>query len=526
MIGQILGGLGLFVLGMVLATEGLRTVAGSALRRLLLRYTGGPLKAMLSGAVITTLVQSSGATTLATIGFVGAGLISFQQSIGVIFGANLGTTTTGWLVAAVGLKVNIAHLALPLIGVGALVRLFARGRAAHLGLAVAGFGLIFLGIDTLQGGMQRVTDLVTPSTLPDDTVGGRLLLVGMGALLTALVHSSSAAVATTLTALSAGSITLDQAAAVVIGANIGSTVTAVMGAIGSTTAARRASLAHVLFNVVTGTLAFVGLPLLVQASRAITGDDGALALAAFHTGFNLIGVLVILPFLRPFTRLILALVKEPAHALTRFLDPGVASMGTIAVEAVRRTTVETAGHAAGALADVLELGASAATDDALEAAARAVEQTRMYLASLRVMEQLSDDEHNRHLSTLHALDHLGRLVDAARVAPQAGWEAAEAPQTLAVVLAGGLRAIERWAADPNLPAPAEALRAVAERLHAAYHDRRAELLTQTAQGSLDPLEAAHQLDALRWLELLGSEADRMTSHLEGDRILMPEPQPA
>ncbi|MFP5380591.1 MAG: Na/Pi symporter, partial [Vicinamibacteria bacterium] len=179
-----------------------------------------------AGAGITALVQSSSATTLATIGFVSAGLLSLPNAIGVVIGANIGTTATGWLVSLLGLKLSIGKIAMPLIGVGALLRLLARERLAQAGLALAGFGVIFVGIDALQAGMAALAGRVDPAQFPVAGLAGRLLLVLLGVLMTVIMQSSSAAVATTLTALSGGAITLDQAAALVIGQNVGTTVTA------------------------------------------------------------------------------------------------------------------------------------------------------------------------------------------------------------------------------------------------------------------------------------------------------------
>jgi phosphate:Na+ symporter len=153
MFTQLLGGIGLFLLGMLLLTDGLKAAAGDALKRVLVRFTGRPVSAFFSGLTLTALVQSSSATTLATIGFVSAGLLTFAQAIGIVIGGSVGTTTTGWLVSLLGLKLSVGKLALPFIGVGALMRLMLKGRASPLGLALAGFGLIFVGIDLLQSGM-------------------------------------------------------------------------------------------------------------------------------------------------------------------------------------------------------------------------------------------------------------------------------------------------------------------------------------------------------------------------------------
>jgi phosphate:Na+ symporter len=332
---NVLGGIGLFLIGMILTTDGLRTAAGDALRRVLLRFTGGPYKALLSGALVTALVQSSSATTLATIGFVGAGLIRFEQALGVILGANIGTTATSWLVAWFGLKFSVSSLAYPMVGIGALLKLFLRGRWSHVGLALAGFGIIFIGIDTLQGGMKSLSHILTPQQLPDDTFIGRILLIGLGLLLTAIMQSSSAAMATTLTALDSGSISLQQAAAIVIGANIGTTVTAGIAAVGASTAAKRTALAHAVFNTVTGGVAFLLLPalgfLIAHMDTRWSKGNAALSLAAFHTFFNVLGVLIHLPFLQRFAALILRLIPDRGPPLTRLLDPSTTHLGTLAI---------------------------------------------------------------------------------------------------------------------------------------------------------------------------------------------------
>ncbi|MBA3886586.1 MAG: Na/Pi cotransporter family protein [Acidobacteria bacterium] len=271
MIPALAGGIGLFLLGMILLTDGLKAAAGDALRRLLAHFTGGPIKALLSGAAVTAVVQSSSATTLTTIGFVSAGLLTFPQAVGVIFGANLGTTSTGWIVSLLRLKLNIGRVALPLVAVGAMMRLLTPGRTAAVGLALAGFGLIFVGIDMLQVGMAGLALRLDPGALPGGTVAGRLLLVGVGIVMTIIMQSSSAALATTLTALASGTIDLQQGAALVIGQNVLTTMTAGLAAIGASVPAKRTALAHILFNVFTGVAAFAVLPVMLRAADAGRG---------------------------------------------------------------------------------------------------------------------------------------------------------------------------------------------------------------------------------------------------------------
>jgi phosphate:Na+ symporter len=184
----------------------------------------------------------------------------FPQAIGVVFGASLGTTGTGWIIAVLGLKISVGFYALPLVGLGAFLKLLARGRWRSLGLALAGFGLIFIGIETLQDAMRGLSGVFNLARLPAGGLWGHLLAMIIGIAMTVIMQSSSAAVATTLTALHTGAINFDQAASLVIGAAVGTTVTGALAAIGGSVPAKRTALAHVLFNLATGLIAVVLLP--------------------------------------------------------------------------------------------------------------------------------------------------------------------------------------------------------------------------------------------------------------------------
>jgi phosphate:Na+ symporter len=262
------------------------------LRRILVRLTGRPTAAFALGAGITVLAQSSSATTLATIGFVSAGILTFSQAIRIVMGASLGTTSTGWLVLLVGLKFGIGKPALPLVGLGAMVRLISRGRKAAAALAVAGFDLMFVGIDILQSGMVHLSTSLSQDDLPHGTFFGRALLVGIGMLLTVLTQSSAAAVAMTLAAFHSGMVDLEQGTSLIIGASIGTTWTSVLGGIGATTPVKRTAFAHILFSLAAGVLAFLLVPLFVFAvqrvEQGLERQFSALILAAFHTGFTLL----------------------------------------------------------------------------------------------------------------------------------------------------------------------------------------------------------------------------------------------
>ncbi len=208
---SILGGLGLFLLGMAVMTDGLRALAGSALASMLARAASTPARGAFWGAVATLIVQSSSATTMTTIGLVSAGLLTFPQALGVVFGANIGSTGTGWLVALLGVKVSLNAAAMPLVFLGALMRLLGRGKWTGAGSAIAGFALLLIGLTVLQEGMAGLATRINPADLPgvwDGWAGvlGVLQLVLAGIVMTTVMQSSSVAVAATLSALYAGAI--------------------------------------------------------------------------------------------------------------------------------------------------------------------------------------------------------------------------------------------------------------------------------------------------------------------------------
>jgi phosphate:Na+ symporter len=341
---QLLGGIGLFLLGMSLMTDSLKAIAGEALRQWLVRFTNSPIKAVLSGIGLTVVVQSSTATTLATIGFVSAGVLSFSHAIGVIIGANIGTTSTGWLVALLGLKFSIASFALPMIGIGALLKVLGNEKVSFLGLTLAGFGLLFFGIQILQDAMSGIAELIDLSLWAEPTLIIKVILVVIGILMTILLQSSSAAITTTLAALSTQAINFEQTLALVIGQNIGTVATAVLAAMGATTSAKRTAAVHVVFNVVTAIFAFLLLsPIFVWAYQhvdAIHQLDEVLLVAAFHTAFSLLGACIFMPLLPKFEQLIIRLLPEQEPVTTRYLDESLYSVPALAIAAVERALLK------------------------------------------------------------------------------------------------------------------------------------------------------------------------------------------
>ena len=323
------GGLCLFLFGMKIMSDGLQQSAGDRMRRTLNFMTGNRFVGLLTGFVVTAIIQSSSATTVMVVSFVNAGLITLTQSIGVIMGANIGTTVTAWIVSLLGFSINISNLVLPAVGIG-FVFSVVKWKHKSLGEFIMGFGLLFLGLYYLTQEMKSINTIINFDALSKFTgMGAMSILIGAGAglVMTLLLHSSSASVAIVLTMAYSGIVNYLMAASMILGANIGTTIDAVLAAIGGTTEAKRSALTHVLFNIIGACWA---LPLLMPLLRfidfLIPGDPTAVLfssegvrlgnhvitthLAALHTTFKIINTSLFLPFVHQFARLVSFLIPE------------------------------------------------------------------------------------------------------------------------------------------------------------------------------------------------------------------------
>ncbi|WP_305043735.1 Na/Pi cotransporter family protein, partial [Geoalkalibacter sp.] len=344
MFGSLLGGIGLFILGMRLMTDGFKYAAGRALRGILARSTRTPLRGILSGALITALVQASAMVTVATIGFVNAGLMSLRQALTLIYGTNIGTTMTAWLVTAVGFDFNIQAFALPAIGAGMFLRMLrGESRAGRLGEALAGFGLFFSGLDVLKDAFGALGQSLQFTAISGNGLLAMAAFVGAGFLLTVLLQSSSAALAIILTSAAGGVVGVNDAAAMVIGANVGTTLTALLVVLGATANAKRVAAAHIAFNLITGVVAFVVLPLLLRLLAGMQGfldlnAGPATQLALFHTAFNLLGVLLLWPLTGTLVRFLEGRFRrsETDEARPQYLDRTLAATPVLGLQALVR----------------------------------------------------------------------------------------------------------------------------------------------------------------------------------------------
>lgn len=492
----VLGGLGMFLLGIHHLTEGLKSLAGDSLRRILQRFVSGRLSAIASGVVLTAATQSSTATSLTVIGFVSAGLVTVSQAIAVIAGATLGTTTTPWMVAFFGFQVRIADWALPILGIGAFLWLIGSGRARPVGAILAGFGLIFTGIDYLQTGMAGVSWNL--EALVGDGWFAIVAIAGLGVLMTVVMQSSSAAAAATLVALDAGSITFLQGCAMVVGQSVGSAVTTAIVVIGGSVAVKRTALAHVLFSVgVAGlALAFI-LPLSAGAGwvGARLGDaDGVLALAAFSTIFKLAGIVVFFPFLGRLADLVTGVIAGGRQTAVQHLDPRIAEAGgSVALEAAYRAVLELSRDAFDAVRRRLA-GMAAPYEPPREA----LRETARFLESLSLETTDLGTIAPRLVRLVHALDHLtalhGDFLDPPPASPERPRRAARA----------GAEALGIWldaTADPGV-APAwevnAALEAAAAQARSERDAGRQQLLEQIALHRMPMDTARARIESLHW----------------------------
>ena len=332
---QVLGGVGLFLYGIKLTSDSLQALSGDRLRQIVGSLTRTPVRGVLIGAGVTMLIQSSSATTVMTVSFVHAGLMTLKEAVGVIMGANIGTTLTAQIIAF-----KIKDLALPAIGIGMLLALFGKTkRQRYVGNGLVGFGLIFMGMQTMEKSMSFLNDrkdlFLAFSSNP-------LLGVLVGTVVTMLVQASSATIGLTMAMASQGLLTLDAAIPIILGDNIGTTITAVLASFGANRSAKQAAAAHVLFNVI-GVVVFMSVLPLFQSVVARTSTDIARQLANTHSLFNCVNTLLFLPFTNLYVKAVSFLVPNRETVQYRgpqFLDEKlIQASPAAAIDAVKAEIV-------------------------------------------------------------------------------------------------------------------------------------------------------------------------------------------
>ncbi len=342
---SILGGIALFLIGMEYMENGFRTFSGGMLEKVLEKFTDNTPKAIATGFLSTAIVQSSSLTSIIVISFLSAELMTLGSAIGVIFGSNIGTTATAWLVSLFGLKIKISIYAMPMIVMGIIIPIFLKEKSwKGIASILIGLGVIFLGIGYMKEGFETLKEGINLASYAMDGYLGIFVYVVVGAIATVVIQSSSATMAIIITALATGQIEYANALALAIGANLGTTVTAVLGALKSNENGKRLAVAHFIFNMITGFIAIVfiyKLTYLVDYLSIIIGIDEenyAMKLALFHTIFNFIGVLVVSPFIKYLVKFLNKLFI-PSHievGQAKYLDDSIIQIPDVAISAITK----------------------------------------------------------------------------------------------------------------------------------------------------------------------------------------------
>ncbi len=313
---EIAAGVSIFLFGMLFLEEGFKAFTGGVLEKLLQKTTNKTWKSLLFGVISTTIMQSSSLVSVITISFISAGLVTLVAGIGIIFGANIGTTTGAWMVAAFGLKVKISAYAMPMLVFGIVLSFQKSKYLKGIGSVLAGLGFLFLGIHYMKEGFEAFKDTFDLAALAVGGYPGLFLFAAIGAAATVVMQSSHATLVLILTALAAGQITYENSLALAIGANVGTTITAIIGSLSANVQGKRLAGAHLVFNLATGLIAIVFISQFVWAVEwvsdhvGIAQDDYTMKLAVFHTLFNVTGVLVMVPLIHRLADYLFKVIPE------------------------------------------------------------------------------------------------------------------------------------------------------------------------------------------------------------------------
>ncbi len=345
----IAAGVSIFLFGMLSLEEGFKAFSGGTLEKILQKSTDKVYKSIGFGILTTTVMQSSSLVSVLTISFLGAGLIGLAQGIGIVFGANIGTTTGAWLVAGLGLKVKISAYAMPMLVFGVIL-IFQKAKSLKgIGYVLTGLGFLFLGIHYMKDGFEAFKETIDLASYAVTGYTGLFIFTGIGIFATVVMQSSHATLVLIITALAAGQISYENALALAIGANVGTTITAILGAMSSNIVGKQLAGAHLIFNGVTGLIAILFIQQLmysvdtISAYVGIANDDYALKLAVFHTIFNVVGVLVMIPFINKLVIFLESTLKvdsrsDSEYDSARYLNDSVLELPSTSMAAIVRET--------------------------------------------------------------------------------------------------------------------------------------------------------------------------------------------
>ncbi|MCP3849307.1 MAG: Na/Pi cotransporter family protein [Gammaproteobacteria bacterium] len=343
----IIAGIAIFLIGMHYMENGFKLFSGGALETILQKFTSNTPRAIGTGFLATAVVQSSSLVSVIVISFLSAELMGLASAVGVVFGSNIGTTTTAWLVSSLGLKIKIAQYALPMLIFGVIMQFSKQNSYKGFGSILIGLGFIFLGISYMKEGFETLKEGLNLAEYAMAGYLGVFVYILMGAVATVVIQSSSATMAIIITALATGQIDYINALSLAIGANIGTTVTAVLGSLASNKNGKRLAVAHLIFNLITGLIAIAfiyqlkDLVDMLAPMLAINEHDYAMKLALFHTIFNVIGVLAVAPFTKPMVQFLETLFcsKDMGRGKPKYLTDEVMEIPASALAAIRKETI-------------------------------------------------------------------------------------------------------------------------------------------------------------------------------------------
>jgi phosphate:Na+ symporter len=493
------GGVGLVLIGMSTMSDGLKELGGTAIRDLVSRAGKRPLRGFAVGAGATAAMQTSSSTVLAAMGFAAAGLVTILEAIPVVAGATVGTTSTTWLVATVGASPSVSAALMPLVLVGALLRMLGTGNLRRVGLFLAGIGVIFLGLFVLKGSLGPVVGHLDLHRVDGTTISGRLWLVGLGLGLAIVMQSSAAPIAIAMTAISDGSLSFLQAAPIVVGASVGTTSTAAIAMVAVGAASRQVGLAWISVAALAGTIATVAMPFFESVAIAVADRRGAtttVTLAIFHTMFAAVGAGVAIAIRGPLARGVAAVFPDRRRTLG--LDPALRAVPSAAIEAARRAIAATAVPMVEAARREIAEGLVPPP----ELVEDAKESGRTIDAFVRSIDRdsLSPDDAEQQVACLQALEHLRgvRKIDA-RGSLVASGRLPDLAEVRAEAIAACDEALH-WLAAPSGASPGTRLVEAAVRVAAERGVARARVLGRLTRGEIDSLAADVGLDGLRSLD--------------------------
>jgi phosphate:Na+ symporter len=360
----IVAGVGIFIIGMHFMEDGFKLFSGGVLEKIISKSTDNIPKSIGLGIVATAILQSSSLISIIVISFLSAKLISLSGAIGVVFGSNVGTTATAWIVSSFGMKIDIAAFALPMIIFGVIFRFFKQKNVQGIGNIFLGLGFVFLGIGYMKDGFEDLKQGIDLAQFSVEGYLGILIYIVVGALATVIIQSSSATLALTITALAAGQIIYINAIAIAVGANIGTTITAVMGAMVSNANSKRMAVSLLIFNSVTAFIIviimypFIDFIDYLAKLLGISNDDYSMKLSLFHTVFNILGLVIfsfLIPKLVSFLKKLFVEETEIYIQKTKYLDMEVVAVPYAALKATRKETIHLYDNASEVLSHAIML---------------------------------------------------------------------------------------------------------------------------------------------------------------------------